>query len=277
MRFADSHCHLTDDAFRSDRAAVLDRAREAGVHRIVTIASDARDSRAALELARGHDDVWCAAGIHPHAVKASPGEDDLGAVRDLATHPRCVAVGETGLDYHYDNAPRQAQRRSFARHVDLAAQLGLSVVVHSRRAEADTAAVIRESAGVVTGVLHCFTGSREMLALAMEAGWFVSFTGIATFASFRSGAARDALPGRYMIETDAPYLAPVPRRGRRNEPSFLPHVAEALARIRGEPLERVAADAWANTARFYGLKAEETRRTEGVPPGGDPNGRTPRP
>ena len=273
MRFADSHCHLTDRAFSADQPAVLERAREAGVRRIVTIASNAADARAALELARNHDDVWCTAGIHPHAVNGSAGGIDPGAVRDLAGHPRCAAIGETGLDYYYDNAPREAQRRSFARHVELAAELGLPVVVHAREAEADTAAVIRESAGRVTGVLHCFTGSRELLALAMEAGWFVSFTGIATFRNFDADLARDVPPDRYMIETDAPYLAPVPKRGRRNEPAFVSHVAGALARIRGESLERVAADTWANTARFYGLEGEEARRAEGARPRGDPRQR----
>ncbi len=268
MRFADSHCHLTDRAFGGDRAAVLARAREAGVRRIVTIASDAADSRAALALARARDEVWGTAGIHPHSVNGAPAADDLGAVRDLAAHPRCAAIGETGLDYHYDNAPRDAQRRSFARHVELASELDLPVVVHSREAVADTTAVIRESAGRVTGVLHCFTGPPDLLELAMDAGWHVSFTGIATFKSFDSALARAVPRDRYMIETDAPYLAPVPKRGRRNEPAFVPHVAAALARIRGETLERVAADSWANTLSFYGMKkrgrAEEPRPGEGL-------------
>ena len=275
MRFADSHCHLTDRAFRADRAAVFARAREAGVRRIVTIASDAADSRAALALARAHDQVWCTAGIHPHSVNGSPNGADPGTVRDLAAHTRCAAIGETGLDYFYDNAPRDAQRRSFARHMELAAELDLPVVVHSREAVADTTAVIRESAGRVTGVLHCFTGPAELLALALDAGWYVSFTGIATFKNFDAALARDVPRDRYMIETDAPYLAPVPKRGRRNEPAFVPHVAAALARIRGESLEQVAADSWANTGRFYGLhkrsRAAESR------PGEDLQERGPRP
>lgn len=274
MRFADSHCHLTDRAFRGDRAAVLARAGEAGVRRIVTIASDAGDSRVAQALASAHDGVWCTAGIHPHSVNGAA-SDDLGAVRDLAAHRRCAAIGETGLDYYYDNAPRDAQRASFGRHVELAAELDLPVVVHSREAVADTAAVIRESAGRVTGVLHCFTGPADLLELAVDAGWYVSFTGIATFRSFDAALARDVPRDRYMIETDAPYLAPVPKRGRRNEPAFVPHVAAALARIRGEALEQVAADSWSNTARFYGLnncgRAEEPR------PGQDLQERGPRP
>ncbi len=266
MKFADSHCHLTDRAFHEDRAAVLARAQEAGVRRIVTIASDAADSRAALALARAHDQVWCTAGIHPHSVNGSPNGADLGNVRTLAAHPLCAAIGETGLDYYYDNAPRDAQRRSFARHMELASELDLPVVVHSREAVADTMAVIRESAGRVTGVLHCFTGPAELLALALDAGWYVSFTGIATFKSFDATLARDVPRDRYMIETDAPYLAPVPKRGRRNEPALVPHVAAALARIRGETLEQVAADSWANTGRFYGLnkrgRASESRPGE---------------
>jgi len=274
VRFADSHCHLTDRAFRADRAAVLARAREAGVGRVVTIASDAEDSLAALELARAHGDVWCTAGIHPHAVNGSVGASTsaaasppgaastpaaasaMAALRDVAGHPRCVAIGETGLDYFYDNAPRDAQRRSFARHVELAAELDLPVVVHSREAEADTAAVVRESAGQVTGVLHCFTGSRELLGEAMAAGWFVSFTGIATFRNFDAGLVRAAPADRYMIETDAPYRAPVPKRGRRNEPAFVAHVAAAVARLRGESPERVAEDTWANTAAFFRIADE---------------------
>ncbi len=234
----------------------------------MTIASDADDSLAALELARAHDDVWCTAGIHPHAVGGSgaaastdaastlDAASAIDALRDVAAHSRCVAIGETGLDYFYDNAPRDAQRRSFARHVELAAELDLPVVVHSREAEADTAAVVRESAGQVTGVMHCFTGSRDLLAEAMAAGWFVSFTGIATFKNFDAGLVQSAPADRYMIETDAPYLAPVPKRGRRNEPAFVAHVAAALARLRRETPERVAEDTWANTASFFRLPEE---------------------
>lgn len=262
VRFADSHCHLTDRAFGADRTAVLARAREAGVERVVTIASDAEDSHAALELARANEGVWCTAGIHPHAVggaSAAGASAALDPLRDIAAHPRCVAIGETGLDYFYDNAPRAAQRRSFARHVELAGELGLPVVVHSREAEADTAAVIRDCAGTVTGVLHCFTGSRDLLEEAMAAGWFVSFTGIATFKSFDAALARLASADRYMIETDSPYLAPVPKRGRRNEPAFVAHVAAALARLRGEAPERVAEDTWANTVAFFGLPDEDER------------------
>ncbi len=179
---------------------------------------------------------------------------DLVAVRDVASDRRCVAIGETGLDYYYDNAPRDVQRRSFERHVRLAEELGMPLVVHSRSAARDTAAVLRECEGTaVVGVLHCFTGPAELLELAMEVGWMVSFTGIATFKTFDAQLARMARADRYMIETDSPYLAPVPKRGRRNEPSLVIHVAEALARLRREPVEKVAADSWDNAERFFGL------------------------
>ena len=251
MRFADSHCHLTDDAFAPDIAAVLARARTAGVARMVTVGADAADSRAAARLAESHAGMWCSAGVHPHS--ASNAAASLSAVRDLAARPACVAIGETGLDYHYDNALREEQRRSFVAHAQLAADFELPLIVHSRDAEVDTAAFVRESGGEVRGVIHCFTGSAELMAEAIEAGWLVSFTGVASFKSFDASLVRDVPADRYMIETDAPYLAPVPKRGRRNEPAFASHVAEAVSRIRGEPLEQVARDSWENASRFYGL------------------------
>lgn len=255
MRFADSHCHLTDPAFHPDRDAVLERARAASVVRIVSIASNQEDSLAALALACRHDDVWCSAGIHPHSVGSWP-TPEKGTIRDAASHRRCVAIGETGLDYYYENAPREAQRQSFSRHVRLAEELGLPLVVHSREAANDTAAVLRECAGLVTGVLHCFAGPAWLLELAIDVGWFVSFTGIASFRSFDSALARMVPSDRYMIETDSPYLAPVPKRGRRNEPALVVHVAEALARLRRETLEKVAGDSWANTEHFFGLAGD---------------------
>ena len=251
MRLADSHCHLTDRSFRDDLPEVLGRARGAGVGPIVTISTDAADAEAARRLAEEHDDIWCTSGIHPH--EADRAAADFAAIRELAIHSKCVAIGETGLDYHYENAPREAQRRSLSRHIELAAQLELPLIVHSRSAVADTEAVLGECAGRVVGVLHCFTGPRGLLEAALEAGWFVSFTGIATFPSFDSELAGSVPAHRYMIETDAPYLAPVPARGRRNEPSLLRHVAAALAVHRGESAANVAAAAWTNTERFYGM------------------------
>lgn len=254
MRLADSHCHLTDDAFGDDLSAVLDRARAAGVERIVTVASDAADAGVALELARGRDDVWCTAGVHPHAVGTGPSDDAWEALAEVAAHSRCAAVGETGLDYHYDHAPRRAQRESFRRHAELAAKAALPLVVHSRDAAQDTAAAIREAAGAARGVLHCFSGPPALLEVALDSGWMVSFTGIVAFRGFDAGIVRAAPRGRYMIETDSPYLAPPPRRGKRNEPAMVRRVAEIVAALRGETPARVAADSWIATARFFGLE-----------------------
>lgn len=260
MRLTDSHCHLSDGAFDGDRRAALDRARAAGATRIVSVASDPDDGLAALDLARAHDAVRCTTGVHPHAVSESgAGVADAGeaaavldAIREAAADPLCVAIGETGLDYHYDNAPRDVQRRSFRRHARIAEETELPLVVHSRDAEEDTAAAVRECAGTVAGVLHCFTGPTALMEAALEAGWLVSFTGTVTFGWFDAGLVRAVPAGRYMIETDSPYLAPVPRRGRRNEPAFVLHVAQAVARIRDESLETVAKDTWDAASRFFG-------------------------
>jgi len=252
VRLTDSHCHLTDEAFAPDSASVLRRARSAGVGRVVAIASDAADARAALRLAESEPGVWCTAGVHPHAAGRREA-DDMELVREVAARAACVAIGETGLDYHFDNAPREAQRRSLTAHADLAAETGLPLVVHSRSAEADTAALIRENGAGVRGVVHCFTGSADLMTEALAAGWLVSFTGVTTFKGFDAGLVRGVPADRYMIETDAPWLAPAPQRGKRNEPAFVRHVAEAVARIRDVPPAQVARETWDNAARFFGL------------------------
>lgn len=249
----DSHCHLTDAAFRDDREAVLLRAREAGVTRLVTIASDLEDARRALALARAHGGVWSTAGVHPHHAGAAD-PDALERVRELAEEPEVVAVGETGLDYHYDHAPREVQRRLFDAHLALSAETGLPVVVHAREADADIAAALRNAPSGVRGVLHCFTGGEAAFAEAMARGWWVSFSGIATFRSFAvADLLREVPADRLLVETDAPYLAPVPHRGRRNEPAFVRQVAEGVAAHLGEAPESVAARTTANALRFYGL------------------------
>ncbi|MGI9626684.1 MAG: TatD family hydrolase [Longimicrobiales bacterium] len=252
----DSHCHLTADKFAPDRTSVLDRAREAGVSRIVCIASDVADAVEALELARDTSGIWATTGVHPHAVGELP-SDTLPRIKDLAQDPNCVAVGETGLDYFYDHAPRQDQLRAFADQLRLAADLELPVVVHSREADEDMADVVREHGQDVTGVLHCFGGPRPMLDLAMEVGWYVSFTGICTFKRFDESLLVDVPADRYMLETDAPYLAPVPHRGKRNEPSFLPLIAARVAEARGQSVDDVARRSDMNAATFYQLNSDE--------------------
>ena len=254
IEYFDSHCHLTDAAFRDDREAVFRRAREAGVGRLVCIASDLADARAALALVEERERAWSTAGVHPHEA-GSTGPGDLDEIRELAAaHPKVVAVGETGLDYHYDNAPRAAQRRSFEAHLALGAELGLPVIVHARDADDDVAATLRGMPAGTSGVLHCFTGGPRAFAEAMAAGWYVSFSGIASFRSFDPVELLRAVPeDRLLIETDSPYLAPVPRRGRRNEPENLVHVAVAVAAHLGRTVDDVALRTTENACRFYGV------------------------
>lgn len=254
IEFFDSHCHLTDTAFRDDREAVLRRASDAGVTRMVTIASNLADARAALELAAGRDWLWCTAGVHPHeAGDAAP--SDVEEVHALATgHDEVVAIGETGLDFFYDNAPRDVQRRLFGEHLALGGETGLPVVVHAREADEDIAAAMRDMPAGTLGVLHCFTGGDRAFAEAMAAGWYVSFSGIASFKSFGAAALLREVPAdRLLIETDAPYLAPVPHRGRRNEPAYVAQVAEAVAGLLDMDTAELARTTTENACRFYGV------------------------
>lgn len=254
IEYFDSHCHLTDAAFRDDLEAVFRRASEAGVTRVVTIASDVEDSHAAADLAAGRTGCWSTAGVHPHAAGEAPA-DAVSRVRKLLARDHVVAVGETGLDYHYDNAPRAVQRDLFDAHLALGAETGLPVVVHAREADEDIAAALRNMPSGTRGVLHCFTGGERAFEEAMAAGWWVSFSGIATFKSF--GAAdllRQVPEDRLMVETDSPYLAPVPHRGRRNEPAHVVHVTEAVARLLDQSADEVAQSTSSNACSFYGVE-----------------------
>lgn len=253
MELFDSHCHLTDDRFAGEAEVVAERARAAGVASFVVIASDEEDAAEANALARRLG-VWSTAGIHPHAAdRASAG---LGRVRELLGETDVVAVGETGLDYYYDNAPREAQRVSFAAHLDLAAETGKPVVVHSRDSDGDMIAMIRDAASDVRGVLHCFAGSTALFEAGVELGWYVSFSGLLTFPSYATKELAAAVPSdRLLIETDAPYLAPVPHRGKRNEPAYVVEVARAVAALTGESPADVAGRTARNARAFYGIGA----------------------
>ena len=252
--FFDSHCHLTDPAFASDREGVVARAVAAGVTGMVTICSDVRDLDAILQLTSTHEELWGTAGIHPHEARDSSPEALQQVHEVVEGQPRIRAIGECGLDYHYDHSPRETQRAVFRVQLDLAEELRRPVVVHSREADVDTAHMIREYRGRVTGVLHCFTGGAELLDVGLDAGWYVSFSGMVTFSGFDAGGLLCTVPGdRLLVETDSPYLAPIPHRGKRNEPAFVVRVAEAVAQLRGETLETIAAASAANARAFYGI------------------------
>jgi TatD DNase family protein len=244
----DTHAHLTalDDA---DEAVA--RAAEAGVTRILTVGTDVADCRRALELADRYDGVFAILGIHPHEARTAT-SDDLAALRELLEHPKAVAVGETGLDWFRDYAPPDDQRRLFVAELELAAELGKPVVVHTRAADEDTLAALAGFDGTV--VLHCFS-SPHMLPTALERGWYVSFAGNVTFpkAVDLRLAATQVPAERILAETDSPYLAPQPVRGKRNEPANVVHTLAALAQARGEEPAELEAQIESNAAACFGL------------------------
>lgn len=255
--FFDSHAHLADPAFDADREVVIEHARDAGALGIVCIGESITAAERARAIAAAHPGfVSFTAGVHPHDAAAFDGARDDRRLRDLY-NAGAVAVGECGLDYHYDHAPRDVQRRVLRDQLFLAAEWCLPLVVHSRDAEADTAAFLREAAtdGVV-GVLHCFTGSPDLAAAAVAAGWFVSFSGMVTFKKWDNGAALAAVPlDRLLAESDAPYLAPAPHRGKRNEPAWVARTVERLAELRGVDVDEFGAQTAANARRLFRLDA----------------------
>ncbi len=245
----DTHAHL--DACADPPEAVLARAREAGVGRVISIGSGLDSCRATLELARQHAGVWAALGIHPHQA-ADDDAERLDELRELLGDERAVAVGETGLDFYRDYAPRERQRDLFARELELAAELGKPVVVHTREADEDTAAALAGFPGTV--VLHCFS-SPALLPVALERGYYVSFAGNVTYpkAEELREAARRVPAERLLAETDSPYLSPQPRRGHPNEPANVVHTVAALAEARGEEPGLLAERLDANAAAAFGL------------------------
>jgi TatD DNase family protein len=249
----DSHCHLNYEGLAERQDAVLDAARERGVGGFLNISTREREWGDILATAERHSDVWASIGIHPHEADAHP---DLGSASlvEAARHPRAIAIGECGLDYYYDKSDRAAQRERFQAHIDAARATGLPLVVHTREAEADTAdmlsAAVKE--GGVTGVLHCFTGSAELARKGLDLGFFVSLSGIVTFKNARDlqETAKQIPIEQLLVETDAPFLAPVPHRGKTCEPAFVADTATFVAELRGEPIERLAE---ATTANFFSL------------------------
>ncbi|HEU4613789.1 MAG TPA: TatD family hydrolase [Kofleriaceae bacterium] len=257
VELLDSHAHVDGPEFDTDRDEVLARARAAGVRRIVVIGAVGEPSSAerAVALAERDPDVWATVATHPHDVeKMTP---DWWATHErLARHPRVVAIGETGLDYYYDHSPRDAQQAAFRRFIELAHAVDKPVVCHIRDAHEDARAILREGRAAELGcVIHCFTGTPDDARAYAEMGCYVSFSGIVTYKTAQP--LRDAVPvvprDRLMIETDCPYLAPVPKRGKRNEPAFVRHTAEVVAQCAGLSFEDLARITTENAARVYRL------------------------
>ena len=258
MRFIDSHAHLADPAFDADREETIARAHDAGAMAVVSIGESIAAADRALLIAASHRGfVHHTAGIHPHDAVTFDSARDIEAIRRHIARG-AVAVGECGLDYHYDHSPRDAQIAAFEAQLVLAAELRTPVVVHSREADADISALISTAAsGGVRGVLHCFTGPRTVAELAIAAGWYVSFSGIVTFKKWDDLVLLQLVPeDRLLVESDAPYLAPVPFRGRRNEPSYVTYTARAIATLRGVPYEEVARATTENACRLFGIPFE---------------------
>ena len=252
MTFIDSHCHLDSAEFDSDRDAVIRRALDAGVERMVVIGAGngPPDLEAGIRLADAYDALYATVGIHPHdAAKAN--DEALRRFEALLTHPKVIAAGEIGLDYHYDFSPRDVQRSVFEQQLEIARAAGKPVVIHTREAWEDTLSILRQR--ITPGVLHCFTGGMEEAQAALELGYYLSIGGIVTFANaakVRHTAAQAPLE-RILIETDAPYLAPVPKRGQRNEPAFIVETARKIAELRGQTLDEVGRATTRNFERLF--------------------------
>ena len=258
MTLFDSHCHLDDTRVLPELDQVLERAQAAGVTRIAAIgcAHDVQTVESALSIARTHPE-WISAtvGVHPHDAKEL--DDDLcEAIRRSGADPHVVAIGETGLDYHYDYSPRDRQQEAFRKQVAIAREIGKPLVIHSRSAPDDTLAILKEeNAKEVGGIFHCFTENALFAKAALDLGFVVSFSGIVTFKSATEiqEAARTLPLDSLLVETDAPYLAPVPMRGKRNEPSFVVHTANYSAMLRGEDPDAIREATYANTMRVFRL------------------------
>lgn len=250
----DTHCHLDFPDFAEDIEAYVARAEAAGVARMVTISTRVARFPAYATLAERFPSVWCTVGTHPHGAHE---ELDVTAERlvELARHPRCVAIGEAGLDYHYDKSPREAQAQGLRTHIAAARATQLPLVIHARQADEDMAAILREEMGkgAFPAILHCFTAGEMLARTGVELGLYISFSGILTFKTSEDlrAIARDIPMERLLVETDAPYLAPTPYRGKRNEPAYVVETAKILADVKGVSFDEIARTTTDNARRCY--------------------------
>ncbi len=252
----DSHAHLDDPKFENDLDTVLQRAWDAGIRRILTIGNGRGpdDMGCGIPLVENHDWIFTSAGVHPHDASKVE-ERHYGLLEQLSRHPKVLAIGETGLDYYYDHSPREIQREVFRRQLALAGHANLPVIVHTRDADADTIEML-DNARPGRGVIHCFTGGERLAEFAIEIGFLISFSGIVTFpnAGELAAIAKRIPADRILVETDCPYLAPVPHRGKRNEPGFAADTAKFIAGARGVSFEDFAAQTSANFDRLFAAK-----------------------
>nr|WP_246736145.1 TatD family hydrolase [Enterovirga sp. DB1703] len=264
----DSHCHLDFPDFAEDLPGVIARAKAAGVGRMVTISTRVAKAATYRRIAEAHPEVFFTVGTHPHNAAEEPDVPAAEIVTAVA-HPRCIAVGEAGLDFHYDKSPRDVQERVFRAHIAAARESGLPLVIHARDADDDMIRILTEEhgRGRFDAVLHCFSSGRRLAEIGVELGFYVSFSGILTFRNSDEirAIAREVVPrDRLLVETDAPYLAPVPYRGKRNEPAFVAHTARVLADTSGVTPEEIAAVTTANFERLFrkaGQASETTRKS----------------
>ena len=244
LHLIDTHAHLDYPHLYDQIDDVLARADEAGIKQIISIGVKLSTADKPKQIAETYDNVWCSIGIHPHEAENEPLACDINAIRDAANHPKVVAIGEAGLDYFYDNAPRQMQADSLRAQITVARELDLPIIIHSRDADDDMADILEDEyrKGAYKGVLHCFSSGAKLAERALAIGFYVSFSGIVTFKSAAEiqAVAVNVPDDRILVETDAPFLAPVPKRGQKNEPAYTRHTAEFLAELRGMTLEALA-------------------------------------
>ncbi|MBI5286266.1 MAG: YchF/TatD family DNA exonuclease [Deltaproteobacteria bacterium] len=259
-KLIDTHAHLDDPGFNKDRDETVKKAREAGLKYIITVGCWGKKGfKPTLVVADRYDLVYATLGVHPHDAKGAK-EDTFVSIQELASHPKVIAIGETGLDYHYDRSPREVQKEVFRRHILLARQLNLPLVIHSREAQKDTLDILKEEgAQTIGGVFHCFSGGYEMARICLDMGFYLSFTGVVTFANARGilDVVKKTPIERMLVETDCPYLTPEAYRGKRNEPAYVVEVARRIAELKGLSFDDVARVTSLSAIDLFGLEGGE--------------------
>ncbi|MGB0934466.1 MAG: TatD family hydrolase [Alphaproteobacteria bacterium] len=254
--YIDSHCHVNNAYFPDDLKETLDRARAAKVSSFLNICTTLEEAPDIIKIAEQHDDMKCTVGVHPHEAGPAYDAGDLeNHLLRLAEHPKVIGLGETGLDYYYDHSPREKQQSAFRDHISAAKKTGLPLIIHTRDAEEDTIAILDEEKGNISGIIHCFSGSQDLADKSLALGFYISISGIVTFkkADELREIVKSVPMDRLLIETDSPYLAPVPFRGKRNEPAFVVHTAECIAELKGISVEEVAAVTSQNYKKLFSL------------------------